>query len=508
MNLILLALVTTSFIGALLVPLTNKYFKWNPKITAISIALITLALSLVIGVNFDRSSSSLTQFDFKVNWIDVFGISFHIGVTGIGLVLVLLTAVLTPIVLWADFHAAVKRPVLYSSLILLLTGSANLIFLARDLFLFYVFFEAMLIPVFFLIGIYGGVNRSKAAMKFLLYGLAGGLAMLAAIVALTLIATSQLQRSTFDIATLSQSISLTSTQEFWLFVGFFIAFAIKAPMVPLHTWLPDVAQEATPGTSTMLIGILDKIGTFGMIALVLPLFPNTSAQLAPWIIALAVISVIYGAILAIGQKDMRRLFAYTSISHFGFIVMGIFAFTTVGIAGATLYMVAHGLSTAALFLVAGHLIKQRETSLIANYGGLTKVAPVMAGLFLMAALSALALPGMAGFVSEFMVLTGVYQRYQLAAIIATLGIILAAIYMLWLYQRVFTGPENEKSSLIKDLDKKEVWPLVPVFALLIVFGFWPQPVLQTIEKSVENVMQQVSAQDPDPFFAVENKEQN
>jgi len=356
MNLILLALVATSFIGALLVPLTNKYFKWNPKITAISIALITLALSLVIGVNFDRSSSSLTQFDFKVNWIDVFGISFHIGVTGIGLVLVLLTAVLTPIVLWADFHAAVKRPVLYSSLILLLTGSANLIFLARDLFLFYVFFEAMLIPVFFLIGIYGGVNRSKAAMKFLLYGLAGGLAMLAAIVALTLIATSQLQRSTFDIATLSQSISLTSTQEFWLFVGFFIAFAIKAPMVPLHTWLPDVAQEATPGTSTMLIGILDKIGTFGMIALVLPLFPNTSAQLAPWIIALAVISVIYGAILAIGQKDMRRLFAYTSISHFGFIVMGIFAFTTVGIAGATLYMLAHGLSTAALFLVAGHLI--------------------------------------------------------------------------------------------------------------------------------------------------------
>jgi NADH-quinone oxidoreductase subunit M len=366
----------------------------------------------------------------------------------------------------------------------------------------------MLIPVFFLIGIYGGVNRSKAAIKFLMYGLAGGLIMLAAIVALTLIATAQLQRSTFDIATLSQSISLTQTQELWLFLGFFIAFAIKAPMVPLHTWLADTAEQATPGTSTMLIGVLDKIGTFGMIALVLPLFPNVSAQLAPWIIALAVVSIIYGAILAIGQKDMRRLFAYTSISHFGFIVMGIFAFTTVGIAGATLYMVAHGLSTAALFLVAGHLIKQRETSLIADYGGLTKVAPVMAGLFLMAALSALALPGMAGFVAEFMVLTGAYQRYQGAAIVATLGIILAAIYMLWLYQRVFTGPENEKSNLVKDLTSKEVMPLVPIFALLILFGFWPQPVLSTIEKSVDNVMQQVNSVDPAPLFAVENEEQN
>ncbi len=508
MSNLLLALVATPFLAAVLLPVATKYFQWSAKVFAIASALITLVLALIIAASFDRSSSSLTQFDFKVTWIDVFGISFHIGVTGIGLVLVLLTAVLTPIVLWADFHTALKRPVLYSSLILLLAGSANLIFLARDLFLFYVFFEAMLIPVFFLIGIYGGVNRSKAAIKFLMYGLAGGLIMLAAIVALTLIATAQLQRSTFDIATLSQSISLTQTQELWLFLGFFIAFAIKAPMVPLHTWLADTAEQATPGTSTMLIGVLDKIGTFGMIALVLPLFPNVSAQLAPWIIALAVVSIIYGAILAIGQKDMRRLFAYTSISHFGFIVMGIFAFTTVGIAGATLYMVAHGLSTAALFLVAGHLIKQRETSLIADYGGLTKVAPVMAGLFLMAALSALALPGMAGFVAEFMVLTGAYQRYQGAAIVATLGIILAAIYMLWLYQRVFTGPENEKSNLVKDLTSKEVMPLVPIFALLILFGFWPQPVLSTIEKSVDNVMQQVNSVDPAPLFAVENEEQN
>lgn len=508
MSLLLLALVVLPFAGALLVPIADKYFKWSAKFTGLMSAIITLLLALVIAFSFDRDSLSLTQFDFKVTWIDVFGINFHVGVTGIGLVLVLLTALLTPVILWADFHAAVKRPVLYTSLILLLAGSANLIFLARDLFLFYVFFEAMLIPVFFLVGIFGGVNRAKAAMKFLIYGLAGGLVMLAAIVALTLIATTQLQRGTFDIATLSQSVSLTPTQELWLFLGFFVAFAIKAPMVPLHTWLPDMAEQATPGTSTMLIGVLDKIGTFGMIALVLPLFPNASAQLAPWIIGLAVFSVIYGAILAIGQKDMRRLFAYTSISHFGFIVMGIFAFTTIGIAGATLYMVAHGLSTAALFLVGGHLIKQRKTALIRDYGGLTKVAPVMAGFFLVAALSALALPGMVGFVSEFMVLTGVYQRYPGAAIVATLGIILAAIYMLWLYQRVFTGPENENSNLVKDLSSKEVWPLVPVFALLVLLGFWPQPVLTTIENSVANVMQQVNSIDPDPIFASENQEQN
>jgi len=370
--------------------------------------------------------------------------------------------------------------------------------MARDLFLFYVVFEAMLIPIFFLVGRFGGARRNSAALKFLLFGLVGGLVMLAAVIWLYFIAVNQLGRGTFSIAALSNELKLDIWTERWLFLGFFLAFALKAPMVPGHTWLPDTAEQATPGTSTMLIGILDKVGTYAMLAILIPIFPNASKEFAPAIIILALISIIYAALIAIAQKDMKRTFAYISISHFGFIVMGIFSFTSIGIIGATVYMVAHGLSTAALFLTAGYLMRQKDTSLISSFGGLTKTAPLLTGFFLVASLSSIALPGLAGFVGEFMVLTGAYQRNQIAAVIATLGIILAAIYMLWLYQRVFTGPENDGTKNISDLNTKQTLILTPVVVLTIIFGLFPAPVIKVSETAVANTLKVLKVSDPLP----------
>ncbi|MFZ9702199.1 MAG: complex I subunit 4 family protein, partial [Candidatus Nanopelagicales bacterium] len=269
-------------------------------------------------------------------------------------------------------------------------------------------------------------------------------------------------------------------------------------MVPGHTWLPDTAEQATPGTSTMLIGILDKVGTYAMLAILIPLFPNASKEFAPAIIILALVSIIYAALIAIAQKDMKRTFAYISISHFGFIVMGIFSFTSIGIIGSTVYMVAHGLSTAALFLTAGYLMRQKDTSLINNFGGLTKTAPLLTGFFLVASLSSIALPGLAGFVGEFMVLTGTYQRNQIVAVIATLGIILAAIYMLWLYQRVFTGPENDGTKNVLDLNTKQSLILTPVVVLTILFGLFPSPIIKVSETAVANTLKVLKVNDPAP----------
>jgi NADH-quinone oxidoreductase subunit M len=382
--------------------------------------------------------------------------------------------------------------------ILLTEVSALTVFMARDLFLFYVVFEAMLIPIFFLVGRFGGARRNSAALKFLLFGLVGGLVMLAAVIWLYFIAVNQLGRGTFSIAALSNELKLDTWTERWLFLGFFLAFALKAPMVPGHTWLPDTAEQATPGTSTMLIGILDKVGTYAMLAILIPLFPNASKEFAPAIIILALVSIIYAALIAIAQKDMKRTFAYISISHFGFIVMGIFSFTSIGIIGSTVYMVAHGLSTAALFLTAGYLMRQKDTSLINNFGGLTKTAPLLTGFFLVASLSSIALPGLAGFVGEFMVLTGTYQRNQIVAVIATLGIILAAIYMLWLYQRVFTGPENDGTKNVSDLNTKQSLILTPVVVLTILFGLFPSPVIKVSETAVANTLKVLKVNDPAP----------
>jgi NADH-quinone oxidoreductase subunit M len=496
----LLIILLIPLIASVLLFIPKKYVIFKDQQIALYSSLITLLFVIVVALQFDTSSNAATQFDISFDWIPVFGISFHLGLTGISLVLIALTAVLTPIVILATEHEGQMKNREFLMWILLIEASALAVFLARDLFLFYVVFEAMLIPIFFLVGRFGGPRKNAAALKFILFGLAGGLVMLAALIWLYFAAATQLGRGTFSISALSNELDLDIWTERWLFLGFFFAFALKAPMVPGHTWLPDTAEQATPGTSTMLIGILDKVGTYGMLAILLPIFPNASKEFAPAIIGFAVFGVIYGALIAIAQKDMKRTFAYISISHFGFIVMGIFSFTSIGMIGSTIYMVAHGLSTAGLFLTAGYLIRQKDNSLIQNFGGLTKAAPVMTGLFLIAGLASIALPGMAGFVAEFMVLTGTFQVYKIPAIIATLAIVLAAVYMLWLYQRVFTGNENKESKIIVDLNKKQILILSPIVVLTVLFGFYPAPIIKIAETSIANTMTYVGVTDPQPII--------
>jgi len=373
------------------------------------------------------------------------------------------------------------------------------VFAATDVFLFYVFFEAMLIPVYFLIGQYGGPRRQYASMKFLLFSLLGGLVMLAAVIGLYTQGPGGADG--FLISRLT-GLHLDATTGRLLFLGFFFAFAIKAPMFPFHTWLPDAASEARPATATLLVGVLDKVGTYGMIRFCLQLFPEASRWATPVVITLAVVSVLYGAILAIGQTDLLRLIAYTSISHFGFIVVAIFAMTTTGGAGATLYMVNHGFTTAALFLFAGMLIQRRGSRRIADFGGWQRLTPALAGAFLIAGLSALGLPGLGAFNAEFLTLVGTFQRYQVAAILATVGIILAALYVLLAYKRMMTGPLPDGAVGTRDLGTREKWVVAPLIALFLVLGFYPKPVLDIINPAVRTTLTYVGVHDPAPVAPV------
>jgi NADH-quinone oxidoreductase subunit M len=431
------------------------------------------------------------------SWISAFNINFAVGVDGISLVLILLSTILVPIVVLATWNESeggrwgVKT---FYVLILILETMMIGVFAATDLFLFYVFFEAMLIPVYFLIGGYGTGNRSAAAIKFLLYSLFGGLLMLASIIGIYVISGNQIG-ATFDLTQLS-TLEIDNQTENFLFLGFFIAFAIKAPLWPFHTWLPDAAKAATPGTSVLLLGVLDKVGTYGMIRFCLALFPDASKTFTPLIITLAVISIIYGAFMAIGQKDIKGLIAFTSISHFGFITMGIFAMTSQGMSGANLYMVNHGFSTAALFLVAGWMMARRKSSTISDFGGLQRVTPVMAWSFFIAGMSGLALPGLSSFVSEFLVLVGTYTRYPVAAVIGTLGIVLAALYILIPIQKTLHGPTIEGNENLKDLNLREKIAIAPVIAVIVVMGFYPKPVLDLINPTSEKIVTTAGFTDP------------
>jgi NADH-quinone oxidoreductase subunit M len=451
-----------------------------------------------MAVQFQRDNTDL-QFVEVRSWIPSFGINYAVGIDGIALVLILLSVILAPIVILAGWNEAqggrwsVKT---FYILILVLETMMIGVFSATDVFLFYVIFEAMLVPVYFLIGGYGTGARSAAAVKFLLYSLFGGLLMLASIIALYVMSGDQ-GGHTFDLARLA-TLEMSSTTQNFLFLGFFIAFAIKAPLWPFHTWLPDAAASATPGTSVLLLGVLDKVGTFGMIRYCLTLFPEASKTFTPVIIVLAVISIIYGAILAIGQKDLKRLIAFTSISHFGFITMGIFAMTSQSQSGATLYMFNHGFSTAALFIVGGWMIARRGSSTISDFGGLQRVTPVMAWCFFLAGMSSLALPGLSSFVSEFLVLVGTYTRYPVAAIIATVGIILAALYILIPVQRALHGPTTPGNENLTDLNLREKIAITPVLAAIIALGFYPSPLLNVINPAAVHVNSQVGFTDPVP----------
>jgi len=469
------------------------------KVIALGSSLTTLVCSLLILTKYKFGVSGF-QLVSSHSWFKVFNINYAIGIDGLALVLILLTTVLVPIVVVGGWHEAengrwsVKT---FYILILLLETFMVGAFAATDLFLFYVIFEAMLVPVYFLIGGFGRGDRAAAALKFLLYSLFGGLLMLAAVIGIFVLSKGQ-GPGTFDVTALSHLKIAHATQN-WLFLGFFIAFAIKAPLFPFHTWLPGVAKSATPGTSILVLGVLDKVGTYGMIRFCLTLFPEATKTFAPYIIVLALISIIYGAFLAIGQKDLNSLIAFTSISHFGFIVLGIFALTSQGITGATLYMVNHGFSTAALFLVGGWMIQRRKSSQVADFGGLQRVTPVMAWTFFIAGLSALALPGLSSFVSEFLVLLGTFTRYPLAAVIGTLGIVLAALYVLILVQRSLHGPLQPENEEIPDLNWRERVAIAPVIVALVLLGFYPKPAIHLINPTTNQVLSATQASDPTPL---------
>jgi NADH-quinone oxidoreductase subunit M len=479
------------------------------KQVALVFSLAALVFTVVMGLQFDADSTAAFQFVESYPWIPAFGISYSLGVDGIGLVLVALATTLVPVTIlagWNDVEDG-RNVKGYFAMILVLETLMIGVFSATDVFLFYVLFEIMLIPIYFLIGRYGGPNRAYAATKFLIYSLVGGLLMLAALIGLYVVSAQQLGQGTFDFAALV-GLDIDPTTQKILFLGFFIAFAIKAPLWPFHTWLPDAAKESTPATAVLLIGVLDKVGTFGMIRYLLPIFPSASEFYAPIIIAMAVIGIIYGALVALGQTDMKRLFAYSSMSHFGFIALGIFVFTTWSMTGSTLYMLGHGLATAAVFLTAGFLMQRAGgSSAIATYGGVNKVAPVLAGFFLFAVMSAIALPGLASFVGEFLVLLGTFSRYVVVAVIASLGIVLAAAYGLRLYQKVATGPASPHVEGMRDLGGREVTSLVPVVLLTIVLGVFPAPVLDVVNPAVDRVMDSIGMTDPTPALAPAGGEQ-
>ena len=474
-------------------PKTNTH---QIKIVALGISIITMLLSFVMALKY-KSPASGFAYAASHPWVSSFHINYALGIDGLALVLILLTTVLVPIVVlggWNESEGGRWSVKTFYMLILVLETFMIGVFAATDVFLFYVIFEAMLVPVYFLIGGFGTGERAAAALKFLLYSLFGGLLMLAAVIGIYIISAEQAIGS-FDVTALSHLTIDHATQN-WLFLGFFIAFAIKAPLWPFHTWLPGAAKAATPGTSILLLGVLDKVGTYGMIRFCLTLFPDATKTFAPYIIVLSVISVIYGAFLAIGQKNLNSLIAFTSISHFGFITLGIFAYTSQGLTGATFYMVNHGFSTAALFLVGGWMISRRKSAAIEDFGGLQRITPVMAWLFFVSGLSALALPGLSSFVSEFLVLLGTFTRYPVAAIIGTLGIVLAALYILILVQRTLHGPLKSGNESMTDLNLREKIAIAPVIAALVILGFYPKPALHVINPSTTSVMAQMNVTDP------------
>jgi NADH-quinone oxidoreductase subunit M len=456
-------------------------------------SLVTFFISIKLVTGFQEGVAGFQFVEVKP-WIPQWGINYGLGVDGISLWLVLLTTLLTPVVFLASWSSIKKQPKAYVISFLIMEAAMIGVFLATDLFLFYIFFELTLLPMYLVIGVWGGANRIYAAIKFFLFTIAGSLLMLLGIIYLVFQHYHETQIATFTITDLYGT-SLTGYAETLLFFAFALAFAIKVPLFPLHTWLPDAHVEAPTGGSIILAGVMLKMGTYGFLRFVLPFFPQATMKYAGLLIALSVIGIIYGALVAWVQPDMKKLVAYSSVSHLGFCVLGIFALNQTSIEGSILQMVNHGLSTGALFLLVGFIYERRHTRLLADYGGLAETMPIYTVCFVIAMLSSVGLPGLNGFVGEFLILSGSFQTHPRAATLAATGVILAAIYLLWLVQRVFFGPiTNEENRNVPDIAWNELAALVPLIILMVWIGVHPNTFLRKMSPSVQQLLTQVTEQ--------------
>lgn len=486
---ILTALIFVPLLGALVILLQKEERAiWN---SAFIFSLVPLAISFYLFAAFDPARTGY-QFVEQYQWIPQFGISYHIGMDGLSLMLVVLTTILISLSLLYSAGGDIEyRPREFCFFMLLLETGLLGTLLAVDLFLFYVFWELMLIPMYFLIGIWGHGRKIYAAIKFVLYTMFGSILMLVAILSLVVAYRTHFGHLTFDLPLLYR-VPLSETESRWMFAAFALAFAIKVPMWPVHTWLPDAHTEAPTAGSVILAGVMLKMGTYGFLRFAIPLFPKVAIEATPLFLALAVIGIVYGALVAMVQPDLKRLVAYSSVSHLGFVMLGIFAFNIEGIDGAIYQMLNHGISTGALFLLVGIIYLRRHTREISEFGGLWRRVPVYAGVFMVVMLSSIGLPGLNGFVGEFLILFGAFLHSELAAAIAVSGIVLGALYMLWTYERVMWGPITKAvNETISDLTGREIAVMVPLIGLMLFMGLYPRPLIERMEPSVRQVLSRV-----------------
>lgn len=486
-NHILTTITFLPIFGAIILLFVSREKEEFIRYYTLALTTLVFLISLPILLGF-QSGTSAFQFQEKVNWIPSLGIHYHLGVDGISLLMVMLTTFLMPIVILSSWTYIKTRVKEYMIVFLMLETGMLGVFLSLDLVLFYVFWEGMLIPMYFIIGVWGGPRRIYAALKFFMYTMFGGVLMLVAIITLYFIHYHATGVYSFDLLDI-QSVLLPVRSQFWLFLAFALAFAIKVPMFPFHTWLPDAHVEAPTGGSVILAGVLLKMGTYGFLRFCLTLFPNVSTEFVAFISVLAIIGIIYGALVSMVQPDLKKLVAYSSVSHLGFVMLGIFALNIQGLQGGLIQMVNHGLSTGALFLVVGMIYERRHTRLIADFGGLAKQIPIFATFFMIVTLSSIGLPGLNGFVGEFLILLGAFEAHKIFAIFAATGIILGAVYMLWTYHRVNFGPlDKDENKNLKDLNIREIVVLVPIILVIFWIGLYPNYFLKKTEKSVVDLL--------------------
>ncbi len=489
-------------VGAIVLAFMPKENEGMIKQTAVGFAAADFLLSLQLWFDFDNTTHQM-QFEYSTSWISSWGISYHVGIDGISLLLFVMTTFLTLISIIASWEVKKSIREYMMAMLALSTGMLG-VFISLDLFLFYVFWEFQLVPMYIIIGVWGGPRRIYAAIKFFLYTAVGSLLMLVAIIWIYFIIKEQTGVTTTDLVFITEHLDVSLDTQKWLFLAFFLAFAIKVPMFPFHTWLPDAHVEAPTAGSVILAGVLLKMGTYGFFRFNLPLFPYASNEFVPVIAWLSIIGIIYGALVSLVQEDLKKLVAYSSVSHLGFVMLGTFAFNHYGMQGALLQNINHGISTGALFLLVGMIYDRRHTRLISEFGGLSKQMPKYAICFMIVALSSIGLPGMNGFVGEFLILLGIFQVDGMYAALATSGVIFAACYILWMFQRVmFQELKNPKNMNLPDMNLREMITMVPLIILIFWIGLYPKPFMKTFDASVSHLITKV---DPGNFKPKQIKE--